>query len=647
MSERAHAMAAAPLAIDLSTDATTTGEWLLIALVIGLFALGLLVGKWRDEYRGVSDESPYEDVASQQTHVKALIGQLESQTPTTLSWRPSELEENRHVETIRDALEATPGTSVQADRATLSQAAREISAAWSSTIQSVTNELPVLAVRLVTLAGGIAIFGPIAVYTIETWRAAVQSDGTLGVDAAVTALTNLTQTFATAAVEVATSFPYIGRLWSLLFSFAIIVWNTIYNNPLAVALLLALTAVAVTVIDRRLVRDHEYRTDRVRAITAPRVALAVVTLWAIGVAPTALLGLFGAAETGATIGFTLAVIALLFMLFWATREFVTSIRTESRVRWPDDANTSVVAWLTAKRIGHALTAVGVVLIPTYLGSIILSGRALEFVGVLAGASIGIKVLLASVGVAVAAIAAYRARNAWPDLKVALGDLVKDRSVKLFVFGSGLPFFTLALGYLYIHSVTDNVGVSLGLALVAAVIARGVYLFLRAVRYKASLLESTPRKPMRVVDHCYTLTDADGGTHHFVRVNGVELAHTDPEALAEAVADAHEDIIDPDVDDVRPMVAKRHARHLRKLGIVRIDSDDENIPSTMDKLRGEMRRRTFGGLQNENGRMPLAEYSDLLNDLPPEVVDEELPKYRFNGTTEGTVIVDDGYVRLVN
>jgi hypothetical protein len=628
-----------PGAIDLSTDGASGLEAAIAFSVLGLIGLLLLIGKWRVEYRNLPDD--------QQRHAKALIGQLESQTPTSLSWRPSELTAGDYGrQTVRDALEATPGTDVQADRATMSQAAREISAAWSTGIQSLTQRLPALAVRLLTLAGGIVVLGPVAVYALDRWRAAAQGGSGLELAAVVDALADITTTFASEATGLITSFPYFGDLWGLALATAILTWQTVYAHPLVTAAVLVVTALVVAVLDRRLVTTDDLRRDSVSVVTAPRVVAATVGVWALGVGPTAVGTIIGYPSQGATVGVIVAFLGALGAVAWTVREFTRALRREARLQWPSDTDRIVAAWLVSKRIATALVGIGAVLVPAYLINVVVSGRLLAVAGILASARIEVQALIAVVVVLGLGIAAYRARDAWPDLRVALGDLTKDRGVKLALFGSGMPFVALAAVYFLTESTTGSTPIALAFALIAGVAVRGGYMLLRAIRYKASLLEGDDRAPLRVVDHCYRVTDADGRTHYVVRVNGTELAHRDPDALADAVADAHRDVVDPDADGIRASVAKQYARHLRELGIVHVETADDNTPSTMKKLKAEMERRTYGGLEQNGRQMRVRELEDLIGDLPEDVVEEELTRYEIEGTRNGNVLIDNGYVWLV-
>lgn len=627
--------------LDLNTEGPPPEQALLgVVIIIGLVAVVSIL-KTRMRYGGLPE--------GQKRHVVALVGQLQARTPTTLRWTPEELRERPHAakQAVADALTDDTG-DVQPERASAPQAVRELQQAWGEGLTAATDHIPRAAAQLLSLAGVVAIFGPIAVWSTDRWRDAIadgKGGGSALVDVAI-ALRDLTIGVGNAVTDLLLSFPFIGDLYAIAFTLVVVFGEFLYQRPLLVAGGLVALAGALIVVDRTLTQDGDTLQPADPAVTTWDVLKTVSIAWAAGVTPAALFGAAGLQGIGNALGALGATVVLGSGLYYGIRNTVEAVRTAAATKYTGERPGLAIAYRVLRRLAPPLLTTAGLLAIAYIAVALATGRIVTVAWLLTQARLEVQAAVAIFVALVIALLVYWGRDIWPELRTALGDAALERAVRVQVFGRGLPIFTIIILYLVTSKMVGPV-LAFPLALLAGLTVRGIYLASLSARYRVRLTPDRNRDVRRVIDRCYQVTDADDNTHYVVEVNGTRLAHTDPDQLAEYVADAHADLLDDDTDSIRPSLATHYARDLFELGITHVDTDDQGTPSTRKRLEAAIRRGVYGTL-NEEGDFVREDTlrKGALEEYPDPLVEEKLSRWSTLGSREGLLRRNNGYIRRI-
>lgn len=628
-------LSVAPLALDLSRPTYTAEQVLIGILLVVVLYTAVAVGKTRLKWAGLPSD--------QKRHAKVLAGQRAAKTPRKLRFDIPDITDRigETRTTIRDAVVASTPSDVEQDRPTLRQVQAEIRAAWSSGLASLTDRWSSLAVRI----GGLAILdlflGAIVIVSLDRWRTA--ADGTSKLDdpgRLVATARETTVSVLEAGIDLLTLFPQAEMIYALALAYSIQAGDWIYHHPFVTGSLLAIIAVTVAVLDPRVVDvvdDRPLPTRRVGYRTIHWLA----GIWIVGVGSASLGRLAGIPRVGDLAGFLLALAVAGYATVRGVRHAVRGLRQTARVA--RESSVVVVGYLLARRAAVLGGAAVAPIVGVYAAVAVVTGRLLDILLILIGASLEVQLFVLLVVGGAIALAVYRARGSWTDLRLVAGDILTQQALRAVLLRRGMPVAAVVVVFLGavtggVHPFTAGV-----FALTFGLVVRLCYSVLSAARYRASLYESPDRAPPRIVIDCYTLVDDDGTPHYWADINGTAHAHTDPDELVAQVVETTQELAT--TEDVTPKVATHYATDLVDLGITAVDRDADG-PATEKRLITGVRRTVFGSLLNNNARMLEDDLRDELEEYPPDMVEAKLTEWEHKPTRDGQLVRRGDVVSLI-
>lgn len=607
-----------------------------LSVLIGLAVL-MLIAVWRWEFEDLPEE--------QAKRKEQLQGQIEDTDPKTLRIPATE-----DLETYRDNIRAlfddkyargveNPTTVREATRSTWAELGR----AWRDR----TESIPTAALRFIEEGLAILVLGLLAVVPVDIFvRAFSAGEGASAPDTGQQVMTGLSETtdiFLTTAVELLAAFPFGGFLWSLAFTFGILLVEFLYYRPWLTGGSLIALGVAVWLLERDLPDSVDTGIYQSRRGLGLAVTRAVALIWAAGVIPATMgrwVGTVDVGLVGITLGFEIigAVVGLLFAFVVAIGQAVVATRTLWQILWeraeeaPTTASTSLVSYLVVRRVATVMAALLAPFIVLYAAVLVFAGRAGELVAAFAGGSLVVQLTALLLVVAAVAFVLFQIRDVWPDIRDAIRDATAQRAVKLAIFLRGFPVLSFAFTYfIFLGFGASMVLAALLSAFVAVVVHRVSILMMRA-RRKARLYESEDKGATRAVIHAYTLKlDEDENEYrYYARVNTVAVAHETLEGITDAIIDISESLFEDNEAD--PHVARQYAEDLLEYGIVDIDE-------TEDKLRRSVYEDSYLQVKRQPNEMLDGEtVDDKLEEYPEEIRESMLTRLK----RRGELLEHDGY-----
>ncbi|ACV49441.1 hypothetical protein [Halomicrobium mukohataei] len=184
------------------------------------------------------------------------------------------------------------------------------------------------------------------------------------------------------------------------------------------------------------------------------------------------------------------------------------------------------------------------------------------------------------------VTAWVARDSAPEVRGALANLRADTAVRLALFRWGVPIVVIVTVYLLALGFGLPWVAGLALSFAAEIIARGVYMLFRRLRYRVSQWENQETTPSQVQIRAYQLDTADDEVRYYADVNAVQLAHEDPDALTDTVCRVAGDLFERGETD--PSVARSFATDLLRYGIVDVDETRSRLAKTaQEEAEGRM------------------------------------------------------------
>lgn len=603
--------------IDLSTGGVTAAQMGFAVALLVAFGLVLVAGSYLLQFVGLSEE--------QKRQKRALLGQRESLEAATLRLRPGD-----DVDAMRDQIRAlfdgdNPAVEEASVRTAVGAVRQELGGAWGS----YATAIPRLARWLLELAVGLSVTAALAHVSVATYRRVFAGGEGMTVDELVADAQWALEEFVSLALDAFGAFPYADLVWALAFAYSVKTVTWLYDHPVPVILVLLASAAAVFVLDRRAPEAREISvTTRFSVWTF--VAAAVV-VWLAGAVPAALGSLAGVPKIGAAIGLLSALVAAVVLAALIVWGIVRDTRALVRVH--NDPGREAVAYLAVRRIGATAAAIAVVLIPAYLVAAVATGQLSGIVGAFLAGSLSVQVAGVLLVVAVLGAVAWVARGALPDIRAAVGNLASDTGVRLAVFRRGVPIVAMVTVYLLALGFGLPWFAAVAFAAVAGIGTRAAYYAFRRVRYRVSELETPERTPSQVKIRAYRLSTAGGEARYYARVNAVELAHEDADALTDAVCEVAADLFADGETD--PSVERAFAEDLLRFGIVDVDE-------TRRKLEKKAEEAAEGRMRQHNGQYPREELeARVLRRIPEPVWERVRDEKRLRGewtTRDGRFIL---------
>lgn len=605
---------AVPIQIDVGVSGPTAEQTGLAIGFLVLIAALLVAARWRMQFVGLSDE--------QTRNKKALIGQRESQNARTLRI-PKDADLAEYRDRVAALFEGEP-PEVD-DEITVRQALGSIRRELDDAIHARVEHVPRLALWFGEVAIGLAITGGLATIGVETFRRAFAKGGGLSLGYVVDVAISTLNEGVRIGLDVLGSFPYAGTLWSLAFAYSVLVAEWVWNNPFVPAGLLAAAAIAVIYLGRKAPDASDVELYQSRGTVARSIVVSAVVIWIAGVVPAALGGVIGSVtgiDLFEAIGAGAGLLAALATTGWLALQAGRSARVRLRYAVTELASesTPIIASILVRRIGVLVAGLVAPLVPIYLGYILVTGKLTAVVSAFLAGSAEMQLAVGLVVAMAIAMLVYQTRAAWPELKAAVREVTSRRAVRLALMTRGLPTVVVVIAYFIAVGFGAGAALAIVLALVAGVVSRAVYALVRRARYRASLIEFEEPTASRVVIQAYLLETADGETLFYARANTTAVAHTDRDAVVDAVMNATRDLFDD--GEVRPMIARAFARDAIEFGIVDVDE-------TETRIRQDVRTEVVGQLRRR-GRIERETLEDDLEKFPEHIWSEWIRERRIRG-----------------
>ena len=583
-----------PLAIDLSAGGPTAAQRLFALALVALFFIILAIVRYRFQFAGLPDD--------QRRQKRTLQDQRQDQDPETLRIpRGADLEDYR--DQIRALFDADDTSTIE-DPISPVEAAGEVRSALALSYRDLTEGIPRLSLGMLLEAFVIFVFGSIVVLP-TTYFVSLFSGGdgvTLGwvIDRSV----STTATVASTGIDLLAAFPFAQTIFALLLAVAVQAGTILYQTPAATAMLLVLAAGAVLYLEQRTGGiDYTVYDSHLAMVVAGLLAGFVV--WIAGVLPAALGAAVGFPTIGAGLGFVLASVVFLLVVY----DVLTGLRRQVAHLIDDDLGGLPLAYVVARR-GSA--AVAFLLAPFALGYLVTSvasGALGGAVGALLGGSLTIQILAGTLLLVVLAGVALQTREAWPEVRAALRETLARKAVRVALFRRAVPVAILMFAYFLGIGLGLNAILAFVAALGAAVLARLLFSAFQRVRYRASLIDSEERTASRVVIQAYRLRTADDESINVATVNTHELAHRDQEELVDAIVDASEQLFED--GDVSPSIESAFATDLFDYGIV-------DVEETVAKLERKAEETLEHQLAENGGQVDAETLHEELDRFPEQI-----------------------------
>lgn len=622
---------------------TTPWPLLLFGVVLLIAVYGIYaVAKARIQFVGLPER--------QRIHAKALRQSRSEQSPITVRWRPDDALADRAAvrDRLRAALQAADPDDLESEYVPADKAARTVARTLREEWADATENIPQTAVRLGALAVVNLLFGLVAVVPLSTWRGTTDGGVSVSVADVVAEVSGLTAGVVEALSTVLFAVPVVGTVWRAVQVVVIVGGTALYQHPVVLVAVLVLLAGTIVVLDRRLSLDADHESE-------PRswpilLTGAILMAWIAGLAPAALGAVVQVPQIGALVGAVLSVVVFGYLAFDIAREAGLGFVTDMEALADDDPFQAVVGFEVALRLGSVLVGLALPLATLYVIVAVATGKLLGVLAILASARALVQIAVAGLILVTVGTLAWISRDELAVLRRALADVAAERRVRFLLFAQGLPAAGIGLTGLALWSLDLPLIAAVGAAVLVGVGLTILGRILYRAKYRVELRDSDrERATRRVVAHVYELADADGATHDLISVDGTDYAHPDRDTLLDVAVDAVQ--ADAAREETAETLAEHHARHVTDLGIVCLDADHAKrlgrpgAPTTVQKLRAQVRRTVFGTLENNDGRVRAATLDDKLSDYPDAIVDPALTHYRTHGTSEGLVLRRDGYYRL--
>jgi hypothetical protein len=600
------------LAIDLSTRGATVGQQALALLVLVLVLVALAAAAHRSRFLGLP--------AGAAQRARGLYGSRAAADPETVRIERG-VDRSTIEARIRSVLSTQPRGSSPEDTGpsrppTLFEAAGEVRTAVGDVWSDRLAGIPRLTLRIVEEAVPIAVLGSVAVVSIETWRRWASKGDGADLESWVEEAAIQTEAFLIEIGALATSYPFLDTIWSLVFANIILTGDWLYRHPLVIAGALVGLAVVVLVIERWFnTETAPLYPDRWR--TGLRAAGAAAGFWIAGIVPTKLGATAGQPQAGAVVGLALSL-AVAGVLSWlAVRDLIRRLWARDPVRERvDDRPLRQVVRAGARRVvllatlfggGVALAVVGsswvwavgvivavlagvvsVVLViwrlhrrgwgigafaaavrrttaiagvaampflVAYAVVVVGTGKGAAVVDAVLSGSLTIRTLVAAAVIGVLALLVRDARDAWGEVRQALREAFSKGSVRGVLIARAAPLAVVGVGYI--------AGIGFGLPVIpaafagvlAGVAARGLAIVCLRIYRTSRLRESSRSAATRAIVSGYVL-DRDDDTVFWTTVNTVPVAATDRERCVRGAADVAEQLFDAGVAE--PSVERRFA-----------------------------------------------------------------------------------------
>jgi hypothetical protein len=540
---------------------------------------------------------------------------------------------------LRSVLTAQPqgmdhADGVGSDETTLTDAASAVRASIRSAWGDRLAGVPPLSIRLVEEAIPIAIFGSMAVFSIEAWRRWLSKGDGANLSAWVEEAQIVTADTLDLLVSLVTAFPYFQSIISLALAYAITVVSWVYGHPLVVATALLVLALGVYALRRRLghtVREPFYES---RWLAGLKLTAVLFVVWVVGIVPAKIGAELGFERWGGILGLAAAGTVGGVVAFRAGRRLGREFRARLR-RDGLAATTFSIGW----RAGAVAGIAAIPLVVVYAAVAILTGKAIGVIGALLSGSFTVQALVAAVVVGVGALLARDARDALDEVRTALRETASKAAIRGVVMQRALPVGLVGIGFLAaLESGVPLVPAAL-VAILLGLVARGIaVLYLRAYQ-RARVTESRTRTASRVIATGYVLDDVDGALY-YLEVNTIPLAARDRDRLIETAADVTGQLFEQ--GDADPTVEQAFADDLFRgiedcaemRAVIERDVDDQIRSAIVDGYRD---RAGFGsgGDRDAAGSITEADLEAELDSYPPSVWRDRLRELRVQGVLRFT------------
>lgn len=490
--------------------------WLTALFILGGLAVAIAVLK----YKGIDYD--------QRRNLYAIRPQLMEATPSTTIIRDS-TPSSELIPRVRDEL---TGKDALGGEPTL----RETVLTLAVTVRAGLPNAPRLALRG-GLEGAVILVAGIIIWASMAWLEWLRTpeSGIPGRDAAGAVLGAL---------------PYWDVIGALALAAVVIGWQTLVSHWFVFGLLLVIGAVVLTGIDRHTKEDLSVTLFPDRKVVAVVAVVGLVGVYAAAALPNILLSSLGFSGAGALAGGLLGFVAALIVIANA----LDSLRYAlvDRQSYPESHTELVALYLLIRKSFGVLALLSIPL------AVYLVGRASVDLGSRAVANPLLAALVfVIVFSAVVLVLHILFRAVVDDVFDALARTFRSTQVRGFLFARGIPVTAVAMTFLVawafglqmsfgdIPVLSSLAGLvpTLTAALVVGGIVRLITMGWAAAKYRFVRFEDSNGRSNVPVALYPPIEDADGDVVYVARVGSHELAHRDPEALAEDIATVAEAKLD--------------------------------------------------------------------------------------------------------
>jgi hypothetical protein len=594
------------LQISLDTTGTTpyeTGLAIVILLVVGVV---LAIGTYRMRFGGLSDE--------QERHKRALSADLDQQSPQTLRVSAEE-----GLAARKEGLQALFDPSNRGGKPpTVRSAAGDVRQALELAWGDRTAGIPRLTIRLLEEALLVLVLGGLAIVPSSTINYWLRSGDEFDPSEAIGAATQSAESMADLFYSGLAAFPVSDTLFGLGLAAVIEAGTVLYNNWLAVGITLVACALGLAWLHRKSPDDleHDLYSSRLRAGVSGVARLTVV--WAAGVVPASIGRLVGFETVGDAVGLAAAGIVVLLFARGAVRGARARLRRAARTNVGEWSRAGMT-YLVLRRVAAGFGAAAVPIILAWGSLLVSTGKLGEIVSMISGGTLEAKATIGAGIVIAMALLALQVRDAWPDIRTALGEAFGLKAVRVAIYRRAAPTGVIVFGYFLAIGFGLTVPLAILAGLAGGLLARGLYVLARRAKYRAEMIGGEEITASRFVVEAFVLEDDDGEMHPYARLNGTPMAHNDVDTLVdELVAASQAAKAD---GEIPPSVERKHAEDLLDYGLT-------SVEETETKLQQWVHDEIVGNLRNNEGALPVEDLEQRLDDYPDDLWQQQLRALRL-------------------
>lgn len=599
-----------PLQIDVSAGGVGPGQTALALGLLAIFAVILAALAYRQQFVGLPED--------RERHKRALLGQREDSSPKTL--RIDSVDDLAAMRPQIRALFDADADAPDQERATVWSAVSEVRGALGLAWRGLVDDVPRLSIYLVEEALVIIALGAVAVQSSYWFETLFEVEGgPITLQWVAEQAVSTTMTLLETGLDLLALFPFGDLLYALALTLVIELSTLAYELWFVTGSLLLLSAALIYYLAPRVPEDVSTRIIYSHTSAGVVALAAALAVWAMGVIPFVVFRAAGFEEIGAIVGFVAAGLVSLVLAYELGKRFIERLKQIGRGHWYD---RSTLAYLGVERGSMLLAAALVPIVVAYAAVALANGKLVVVISAFAGGSLEIQA--AVIGVVLVAVSAVvlQTREAWPEVRAAIRETLSRRAVRVALFGRAVPLGVVVLAYFLALNFTGSNVLLAGLvAVVAGVITRVSYELLQRARYRASLIESEVATASRVLVGAYEFEDASGSPVYYAEVNTTTVAHTDPDALTDAVIATARELFER--GECAPSVERQFADDLFRFGITSVDECERRLERTIYE-------DLVTDLREEGGMREVTAVEDDLDDYPEGVWSRKLREWRIDG-----------------